>query len=268
MKVSLIITTYNWIEALKLTLLSVQNQTILPDEIIIADDGSREETKSFIDEIRKSIAVPLIHVWQEDNGYQRTLILNEAVRNSSCDYIVQTDGDIIFHPSFLEEHKRIAEEGYFIKGSRCLLGKDATENAIKNKKIVFNPFSADIKNRLNAMHLPLLSPLFYYRDTKSISGLTGCNMAYWKNDFVKVNGYDNDIVGWGREDSELAVRWINSGVGKKRAKFVAVCYHQYHNFLSRENDERNISMLNKAIEDQRIECENGYNTTHQCIVYK
>ena len=116
-------------------------------------------TKLFINEMRKTIPVPVIHIWQKDNGYQRTIILNEAVRASSGEYMVQVDGDIVLHPAFLKDHIKVAEKGFFVKGSRCLLNKQTTQEALNKNRIRFNIFSSGISNRLNALRIPFASPL-------------------------------------------------------------------------------------------------------------
>ena len=98
-KSSLIISTYNWPEALRLCLLSVLGQSVLPDEVIIADDGSTGQTADVVEAMRPLFPVKLIHVWQEDNGFQLSKIRNKAIAMSSCDYIIQVDGDLIFSVS-------------------------------------------------------------------------------------------------------------------------------------------------------------------------
>ena len=82
-------------------------------------------------------------------------------------------------------------------------------------------------NRLNALRLPCLSPLFYGVHPDSFS-VRSCNLAVWREDMLRVNGYNEDIVGWGREDSELALRLMNSGVKKRAAKLAALAYHLWH----------------------------------------
>jgi glycosyltransferase involved in cell wall biosynthesis len=265
--VTLIISTYNWVEALRLSLLSVANQDILPTEIIIADDGSNKETKDFIDMLRQNFPVPIIHVWHKDNGFQKTMILNEAIRNSTGKYIIQIDGDIVLHPAFIKDHLKVAEEGFFVKGSRYLLNTQATKHAIRDKKIKFNVFSRGVLNRFNTLRIPFIAPFLYY-SKNDISGVIGCNMAFWKSDFIQVNGYNNDIVGWGREDSEIAARFINNGLKKKRAKLLAICYHLYHAFVSRDKDEKNIAMLNDTIDKKIAQCSNGYTTEIDSVVYR
>ena len=80
-KVSLLISTYNWEDALRLCLLSASIQTVSPDEIVIADDGSREDTRKLIDDFRVVLKVPIVHIWQEDKGFRNIGI---AGKNSLC----------------------------------------------------------------------------------------------------------------------------------------------------------------------------------------
>ena len=102
MKTSLIITTYDWPEALNLVLQSVENQRVLPNEVIIADDGSDERTTKVIEYYKKKIK--LKHVWQKNNGFQKAMILNKSICQASGDYIIQIDGDIILHKKFIQDH--------------------------------------------------------------------------------------------------------------------------------------------------------------------
>ena len=64
------------------------------------------------------------------------------------------------------------------------------------------------------------------------------------------------IQGWGREDSEIAVRLFNSGIGKKRLKFNGLTYHIYHKENDRsglaENDEF-LGYCNKTGEEKSRE---------------
>ena len=129
MKTSLIIATYNWPKALELVLLSLIGQSTLPDEIIIADDGSTNETKLLIDKYQQKIKIQ--HIWQKDNGFQKTSILNKAVALAKGDYIIQIDGDIVLHKHFIKDHVKTAKKKTFIHGSRVFLNKELTEKAIK-----------------------------------------------------------------------------------------------------------------------------------------
>ena len=103
MKCSLIISTYNWPEALDLVLKSVLRQTTMPSKVIIADDGSKAETRLLVEEYKKIFSVPLIHVWQEDNGFRLATIRNKAISNSNFTYIIQIDGDVILNKNFIKD---------------------------------------------------------------------------------------------------------------------------------------------------------------------
>src|SRR5438309_2028957 len=121
---SLIISTYNWPSALQLCLQSVLQQSVLPAEIIIADDGSTEETKTLIDHMATQCPVPLLHVWQPDEGFQLSKIRNRAIAKAAMPYIIQIDGDLLLHQHFIKDHFHIQEPGYFVSGSRVLLSPE------------------------------------------------------------------------------------------------------------------------------------------------
>ena len=118
MKTSLIISTYNRPDALALCLESVKRQTLLPDEVIVGDDGSRDETKQLIERFQKDFPVPLIHVWQEDDGFRLAMCRNKCIAKAKHEYIIQVDGDVILHTRFVGDHVASAQRGCYIKGGR------------------------------------------------------------------------------------------------------------------------------------------------------
>ena len=126
MKISLIITTFNWPESLLLVLKSVKNQTLKPDEIVIADDGSDEKTKNLISSFQKQFDINIIHSWQEDNGFRAARSRNKAIFKSSGDYIIMIDGDMVLHNNFINDHLINIENGYFIQGTRSLISEKET----------------------------------------------------------------------------------------------------------------------------------------------
>lgn len=256
MKVSLIISTYNRPDALKLTIKSALNQTYKPYEIIIADDGSTQETKKLVEKMKLNSKIPVIHVWQEDKGFRLAMIRNRAIAASKGDYIIIIDGDLILDKHFVYDHVNASKKGLFIQGSRVLLDKELTEKAISNEIMNFNFFSKGLKNRKNAIRSKILSSLFS-RITTSIKGIRGCNISLYKEDILAVNGFDNTFVGWGREDSEFAVRLINKGILRKNLKFSAVAYHLYHPENSRKSLPENDMKLKKSIEKKLKWCEDG-----------
>jgi len=259
MRLSLIITTYNWPEALLLVLKSIECQTILPDEVIIADDGSTFDTCNLIKKFKKGSNLNIVHSWHEDYGFRVARSRNKAISKSSGEYLVLIDGDSILHPQFIKDHLYISEPGYFVQGSRVLVSFQATKNALEQKNIFFPFFTSGLKNRKNAIRSKLLSKLFS-RNEKRLQGIKSCNMAFFKKDFIKINGFNNDFEGWGREDSEFVVRLINSGIKRKNIRFSAVQFHLWHNENSRKSLEKNDAKLDDAINKSMKWCENGFNS--------
>lgn len=257
--ISLIISTYNWPEALELCLQSVKRQTTLPDQVVIADDGSREETRKVVERFQKELPVPLVHVWHEDNGFRLTVIRNKAFAQCTCDYIVQVDGDLILHKEFINDHKTFAQKGSYVSGSRVKLTKEYSEQLQKKEKPIeqVSVWRKGTKNFLNGLHLPCLSSLFEYHNKKKLYYVRGCNMAFWKEDLLRVNGYNEDIVGWGREDNEIACRLENLGKQRRILKFAGIVFHQFHEERSRERLDENDDLLHKTIESKTIYCPNG-----------
>ena len=112
---SLIITTYNKPDCLRVAIVTAMNQTVPPHEIIVADDGSREETFEVTRELRKQTNIPIVHVWQEDKGFRLNRSRNNAIALASGEYIVLLDGDCFVGPRYIEDHARAAR-----RGRRCI----------------------------------------------------------------------------------------------------------------------------------------------------
>ena len=255
--VDILISTYNWPRALESILMSILYQTRLPDRILIADDGSGYETQMLIDKYRRYFNIPVEHIWQEDKGFRKTLILNKAMKYACSDYIIQIDGDIILHRNFMEDHINNARKKSFVQGCRTILNESNTREVIENKRLAFRFFSKGIKNRLNAMRIPFLSSLIK-TDPCSSKNIKACNLAFWREDYVAVNGYDNLFHGWGMEDDEFAARLINYGVKKRRLKLAAICYHLNHSNNSRYHIAKNQAMYNETIVNKRSFSTNGF----------
>ncbi len=258
MTCSLIITTYNWKEALELSLLSVLKQTKLPDEIIIADDGSQNDTKKLIEKFTKESPVPIIHSWQKDDGFKVAMSRNKAIAKASSEYIVLIDGDIILHKSFIQDHKNQAKKNHFLQGSRVLITKDKSALILQNRQILISFFEKGLKNRKNSIYNHLLSTVFS-RVSKGLKGVKTCNMSFFKSDCYKVNGFNEDFIGWGREDSEFIVRLLNSNIKRKNIKFNCLTYHIWHNENQRKSLKTNNKILENSIDKNLKWCENGIN---------
>ena len=141
--ISILLATYNWPQALKLCLESLATQTDPDFEIIIADDGSTHSTTQLIDSYKNTL--PITHLWQEDEGFRKTKILNQAIATAQGDYLIFLDGDCIVQPDFVERHRQLAQKGYLVTGSRVLLNQKLTQDLLSDRK----------STRLNSSHIPL-----------------------------------------------------------------------------------------------------------------
>ena len=258
MRLTIIITTYNWPEALILVLKSVENQPMAPDEVIIADDGSTVETREVVSRFQQHSELNIVHSWQQDKGFRIAKSRNKAIVKSKGEYIILIDGDIILHPNFIQDHINHSQENYFIQGTRVLLTQDKTQQIFGTKEISFSFFSSGINNRKNAIHSNLLSK-FFSATKNGIHGIKSCNMSFYKKDCINVNGFNNQIEGWGREDSEFIVRLINSGIHRKNIRFNAIQFHLWHNDHVRDSLDQNNLILNEALNKHMQWCDDGIN---------
>lgn len=255
---TLITPTYNWTEALELLLLSVLNQSVLPDEVIVADDGSRGDTKQLIEYFQKVFPIPLIHVWHEDIKNRKPSIMNHAIARAKSDYIIEIDGDIIMNKYFIEDHLTFAQNGQYLFGSRVNIQEKLLPKLFSEKNINFNLFSKGIKKRGRTIRIPFLMN-FAKSVTKRSGKLRGCNMSFWKEDFIKINGFNESLVGWGMDDSEMIQRLHNIGIRGKRLKFAGIAYHIYHKEQSKSHTSINDEIERITTEKKLIFIEKGIN---------
>jgi glycosyltransferase involved in cell wall biosynthesis len=235
MKVSVIISTYNAVEWLQKVLIGYSVQTECDFEIVIADDGSTAETKELISQFSTKFKNPIVHVWHEDHGFQKTKILNKAILKSNSDYLIFTDGDCIPRKDFVEMHLKHREIGYFLSGGYFKLplsiSKLISENDIaksncfqllwlKNNGFKFNFKSIKLtNNKLIAQFMNWITP------TKR--SWNGHNSSGWKNDILAVNGFNNEMQ-YGGEDREMGERMFNNGMLSKQIRYSAICVHLDH----------------------------------------
>ncbi|RAJ77450.1 glycosyltransferase involved in cell wall biosynthesis [Chitinophaga dinghuensis] len=254
---ALLISTYNWPQALERIFLSLLKQSRYPDELLIADDGSREDTRQLIDRYRAMFPFPVKHAWHEDQGFRKSIILNKAIKLASADYIIEIDGDIVMHPHFIADHIRNAQSGHFVQGSRAILKEALTHSVIQNPGKSLHFLVPGLANRFNALRVPPLSFLIGAKPSGA-SKVRACNLAFWRKDFMAINGYNNLFEGWGWEDNEFAARLIHGGVRKKKLKLAAICFHLHHQLNSRQQYQENEAFYHQTIQARVVSCKNGY----------
>jgi glycosyltransferase involved in cell wall biosynthesis len=252
--VAVIISTYNAPEYLAKVLDGYLGQSRLPDELIVGDDGSDSCTAEVVSAFASKAKFPIRYVWQEDCGFRVAKIRNKAVKTSSAEYLIITDGDCVPHKRFIEDHIRVMRPGYFVQGKRMLVSKQASASfgypgLLKLVKMC-------LKGEVSGCHHLLRIPGFTIRN-KGLRGIKTCNFALYRKDFYAVNGLNEDFIGWRRSDSELAVRLFKYGLKRKDVPFSAIVFHLWHKLGSDEFLERNNMLLAEAIKSSSFYCKNG-----------
>jgi glycosyltransferase involved in cell wall biosynthesis len=256
--ISLIITTYNWKEALELSLKSVLGQQVLPFEVIIADDGSTADTGEVVLAVAADSPIPVIHSRQTDKGFRLARSRNRAIARARGEYIILIDGDIMVERHFVQDHHKFARPGFFVQGTRVLLTHALSKQVIQSGALSANCCSHGVGNRKNCLRSAILARLFSFK-SKRLRGVKTCNFAFWREDAVRVNGFNEDFVGWGREDSEFTVRLMNTGIRRQNVKFNALAYHLYHPISDRRHLIENDNILQQTIKQKLRWCEHGLN---------
>ncbi len=255
-RISVIVATYNRPDALRKTLGGLLHQLEPPTDIVVADDGSAEETRRTVQAVARKSPVPLKHVWQPDKGFRLARIRNLAVPSAQGDYIIFLDGDCVPDRYFVQDHARLARPGFFVQGKRILVGARMSpqfdfRSANGSRLNLF--FSKEIANAHHLIRLPWMPPLA----DKKLGGTRGCNLGIFKSDLAAVNGFNEAFQGWGREDSELVVRLYKYGLRRLQHPFAAVCFHLWHPENSRVALNRNDDLLSEAVAATSFYCKYG-----------
>jgi GT2 family glycosyltransferase len=254
MKLSLIITTYNQPEALAKVFRGLKRQTSLPDEVLIADDGSAETTRMLVEQSNNELPWQARHIWHEDKGFRRATIANKAAAASEGDYLVFLDGDCVPHERFVADHRALSERGCWVQGRRCYVRqKFVPEFTVGDTSIL----SWMLKGRIAFSSKALRLPIPLVRRDQTQHAVMGCNMGFWRDDFMTVNGFDEAYLGWGCEDKDIAFRLYHLGRHKKLVKHQAIVFHLDHPLTSRERLDANHNHYQRTIHSKKIRCEIG-----------
>jgi glycosyltransferase involved in cell wall biosynthesis len=231
----------------------------MPSEVIIADDGSGDETKKVVDEIAAIAPIPIVHVWQPDEGFQLARIRNKAILKATSDYIINIDGDILLNKNFIHDHLYFAHPGKFIAGDRASLTPAATQKYMEERNGYPSFCTKSLKKRKHAFRCLWLAEFYCLirRTAYPASYVLGCNMSFWRNDLLKVNGYNENFRSWGGEDCDIAARLINAGVQVRFVQCYAVIFHLYHPENDRMGVSDNNRLFQKAIQDKTTYIEQG-----------
>jgi glycosyltransferase involved in cell wall biosynthesis len=255
--ISVIVTTYNWPAALKLCLDSLYAQRDQAFEIIIADDGSTLANQSLVKDYCAESPVPIHNVHHEDQGFRAGTIRNKAVAVSQGEYLLFIDGDCVCSAGFIARHRQLAESGYFVPGNRVLISESYTQQVLEQQIPVYKKslgyfMFLRLQKKINRISAFIQLPLGFLRKLqpeKWQKAMT-CNLALWKNDFIRVNGFDEAFEGWGYEDSDLVIRLIHAEIKRKEGRFAMPVLHLWHTQNDRSEQSANYQRLLERLEQR------------------
>jgi glycosyltransferase involved in cell wall biosynthesis len=265
MRIAVIVTTYNRPDALAAVFEGYLAQTDPAFEVLVADDGSTDDTGRVVEAFAARAPFAVDHVWQEDRGFRAAAARNRALATTRADYVIFTDGDCVPRSDFVAAHRRLAEQGRFLAGNRVLLNEAFTREALA-KRFPIHAWSlqqwraaavrGDINRWLPLVALPDIAVLRNLQPRRW-HGAKTCNLSAWREDLLGVNGLDEAYSGWGLEDSDLVIRLLHAGVRHKNARYAAPVLHLWH----RENDRGNLSenqrRLRELLRSPRISAQLG-----------
>jgi len=244
--ISVVMTTYNRPDALVAVLRACFMQTDKHFEIIIADDGSAANTAACIAQLAAMAPVPLLHVWQPDQGFRAAMARNRGILAARGDYIVFLDGDCIPQRDFIARHRALARPGRLVSGSRILMSEALTRRVLEEGVDVGAASVATCLGWRLGGHINKAAQLlvrwpdlgraskrFNWRRIKS------CNLGVWRSDLERVNGFDESFTGWGYEDSDLVLRLFHAGVLRTDGAFATEVFHLWHREAVRDRATSN-----------------------------
>jgi glycosyltransferase involved in cell wall biosynthesis len=263
-KTAVIVTTYNRPDALAAALEGYRAQDSAAFELFIADDGSTGETRDDVLAFAAGAPFPVHHVWQEDEGFRAGAARNRALASADADYVIFSDGDCVPPRFFVSRHVALAERGYFLAANRMLLSEAFTRDVL-DRHLPIHDWSAlrwlrerargNVNRALPLARLP--DGPFRKNAPKRWEGVKTCNFSAWRDDLVRVNGFDERYCGWGLEDSDLVIRLLHAGVKHKSARFAAPVFHLWHRENDRTRLAENEQRLRSLIASRRVAAEVG-----------
>lgn len=255
--ISVIVATYNRPDALQAVLEGCFDQTDTNFDLIVADDGSGSATQECVAALQARSPVPLRHVWQPDQGFRLSLARNRGILAARGDYLLFLDGDCIPRRDYIAQHRRLAERGFMVTGSRILLGRETTEQVLSGKldvrpQGILAKIGLRLRGRVGKLPQQLLTlpDIGRRRRRFSFRRIKGCNLGVWRADLEHVNGFDESFLGWGYEDSDLVARLFNAGVMRKDGAYATEVLHLWHYDAPRDQAASNQRLVQQRLADR------------------
>jgi glycosyltransferase involved in cell wall biosynthesis len=254
----LVVTTHERPDALGCVLDAVAAQSRLPDELIVADDGSGPATAAVVARHAARARYPVQHVWQPHAGFRAGRIRNVAIASTRCDYVTLLDGDMVAHPDLIADHLALARPGHYSQGVRILLDAAATQRVLQAGSALPRPLSPGLGfvRRAYALRSRPAARLLR-RAANAVVAIKACNQGFWRDDLLAANGFDESMTGWGSEDKELCARLENAGVRRQTLLFAAIAWHLDHPPAARDRAGANRARWHESVLSGRTRCEAG-----------
>lgn len=263
--VSVVITTYNRSDALLAVLHGLSLQSDHHFEVIVADDGSTEKHRQLIVDSDIAEALRVVHVWHPDIGFTAARIRNRGVAAASSAYVVFLDGDCVPDVDFIAQHKALAQDGFFVNGSRVLLSPELTQRVLDGTEQICGRSKIFWLKQRALGHASKLTHLLRLSDGArrvrrefSWKGIRSCNMGVWKADFERVDGFDESFIGWGHEDADFVLRLHHCGVLRKNGFCATEVFHLWHKEASRNNELQNAGLVRERVKTGVMQSTLGY----------
>jgi glycosyltransferase involved in cell wall biosynthesis len=264
--ISVIVSTYNRPDFLDLVLRGYFRQSDREFEIVIADDGSSDATAAVIEKARGETGMPVRHVWHEDRGFRKSLILNRAITAASGDYLIFTDGDCSPRRDLISVHRRLSRPGCFVAGgylklpaevSRSIRRADVESGDVTNLRWLESKGWRPGRRRLRLVRSPRLAALFDLV-TPTSAEFQGNNASTWRDALVAVNGFESGM-GYGGLDKALGYRLRNAGVRGIQARHRAIAVHLHHDrpYRDAETVSRNRETMRRLKNDRGVRAASG-----------
>jgi glycosyltransferase involved in cell wall biosynthesis len=263
--VSVVITTYNRSDALLAVLGGLAHQTDSNFDIVVADDGSREEHRLAVSQSAIARSLRVTHVWHPDVGFTASKVRNRGVAACTSAYIIFLDGDCVPEVDFIAQHKLLARPGCFVNGSRVLLSPRLTERVVSASEHVFGRgiwywlgkrFAGDASKLTHLLRLPGWS--FRLRTEFSWKGIRSCNLGVWRSDFEQVDGFDESFIGWGHEDADFVLRLHHAGLVRKNGFCATEVFHLWHKESPRDHESGNAGLVQQRQTKHVVRATSGY----------
>jgi GT2 family glycosyltransferase len=265
---SIILATYQWPEALALVLSGLLTQTEKNFDVMLADDGSDERTKKTIAEYAKR-GLKIQHFWQENKGFRKSRILNEAIAAAKGKTLIFLDGDCVPHKDFVAQHIALQDGKHYVAGRRVDLSQEFTRQ-LSAKKIetgilngtpggILQLFADSLRTYgSKPFHRAYMVKNSVFRKVfglEKVVDLKGCNFSVLREDMLKIDGFDESYEGYGREDTDVELRLVNLGLKIKSAKNLCLQFHLWHE--PRAFTPVNEDLLEDVKKSKRIKAKRG-----------